>query len=1028
MRQFSITGGVLKRPISVIMVTLIVIGFGIFAFFRLGVSLRPPLNIPILAISVQYQGVAPKDMKQIVVNPIAGAVSSIEGIQEIDSHISKGSAFIILRLYPGTNIRLAEEEARADIGRVRNQLPDEVEDPVIFQFDPNNRPIMHLSLESSTRGLAELHQLGMQFIAPQLERLDGVASADTRGGLTPTIWVNVNPSSLAQYNLVPSDIENALRSNNVEIPIGNIVTPKNSYSVQALSRYQNVGQIKQTIIKMSSTGVPVRVKDVANVVDGFAKITSLVYINGKNTVSIAIHKKSDANTLTVTSAVKTALPSINKSLPAGVLLKVRSSQGKYIRESISNLGETALVALVVVIIVLLIVMGGWRIALIVGAVIPLCVTATFAGMYAIGLTLNIFTISGLALGIGLLIDNAIVVSESIARKLEEGVPKFQAAMEGTNEVIGALLGSTLTTLGIFVPIMSLSGFAGQLFRAFAITICLAVAFSFIAAIILVPVLTLLLVDKHHFENQTPMRRLTKKLQKWYSVSLRWLMFHKWIAVAAVVGLLIGIVVIFRALPTQFFANSDTGSVEADIELPTGTQLTRTAKIMHQFDHELRAMPGVKTVITRIGSQGFHTGTNEGNISIQLVDQSKRKMTTQQFELRLKKMLTKPGVDVNIQTGGQRGFGGGQGGGLRLSIIGPDVTKLQAISDKIIALLKQEPHVISVGTGRTNPTPQLHYLVNRERISRMHSSLFTVANSLKTQVQGTRVGYFQNHNQDERVPIMVRVPEKYFRNKEDLAGLQLIQVGKQRIPITGLGHFIRAKGVNEIQRRNRQTVMDINININGNPQQYRQKILNTVKNNIVLPDGYRFAFTGSAHQARQSQTEIKWAFLFSILLAYMIMAALFENFRDPFVIFFVIPLAFFGALVGLFVTHTALSSVAYIGIFILIGIIINNGIVLVDYIHIYTENNDSTDSMVDSVVEASKRRMRPVLLTAITTICSMIPLAIGLGTGASNWVPLGRAVIGGLFFGAFLTLFIIPAFVMGIKKERREAINKERKAK
>jgi HAE1 family hydrophobic/amphiphilic exporter-1 len=1025
MRQFSLTGGVLKRPISVIMVTLIVIGFGVFSFSRLGVSLRPPLNIPVLAISVDYQGVAPKDMKQIVVNPIAGAVSSIEGIKEIDSYISKGSAFIILRLYPGTNIRLAEEEARADMGRVRNQLPNEVQDPVIFQFDPNNRPIMHLSLKSSTRGLSELHQLGTQFIASQLERIDGVASAETRGGLTPTIWVNIKPSSLAQYNLVPSDIENALRSNNVEVPIGNIVTPKKSFSVEAQSKYQNVDQIRQTIIKMSPTGVPVRVKDVANVENGFAKITSLVYINGKNTVSIAIHKKSDANTLTVATEVKDALPAINKSLPAGVSLEIRSSQGKYIHDSISNLGETALVALVVVILVLLIVMGGWRIALIVGAVIPLCVTATFAGMYAIGLTLNIFTISGLALGIGLLIDNAIVVSESIARKLEEGVQRFQAALEGTNEVIGALLGSTLTTLGIFVPIMSLSGFVGQILFAFAITICIAVACSFIAAIILVPVLTLLLVDKHQFEKQTPMRRLTKKLQEWYTISLRWLMFHKWIAVAFVIGIFIGIVMLFKALPTQFFSNSDTGSVDANIELPTGTELTRTTKVMHQFSRELQAMPVVKTVITSIGSRGFHNGTNVGRISIQLVDQGKRKITTQQFELRLKKMLTSPGVDVTIQANGQRGFGGA-GGGLRLSIIGPDVTRLQAISDKIIALLKHNPNIISVDNGRTKPTPQLHYLVNRERISRMHSSLFTVANSLKTQVQGTRVGYYQD--QDVRVPIMVRVPKKYIHNRVDLANLQLIQVGKQRVPITGLGHFVRAKGVNQIQRRNRQTVLDVNINVKGNLQQYRQKILNTVKKNIILPDGYRFSFTGSAHQARQSQNEIKWAFLFSILLAYMIMAALFENFRDPFVIFFVIPLAFFGALVGLFVTHTALTSVAYIGIFILLGIIINNGIVLVDYIHIYTQDDESSDSFVDRVVEASKRRMRPVLLTAITTICSMIPLAIGLGTGASNWVPLGRAVIGGLFFGTFLTLFIIPAFVMGIKKERREAINKERTSK
>ncbi len=1019
MKQFSITDGVLKRPISVIMVTLIVIGFGVFAFFHLKVTLRPSFNIPVLAISANYQDVAPKDMKQIVVEPLAGAVSSIEGIKEIDSHISKGSAFIILRLYSGTNIRKAAEDARAKIARVRNQLPDEVDNPVIFQFDPENRPIMHLSLESSIRGLDKLRQLGTKFIKPRLERLEGVASADTRGGLDRTIFVNVNPASLAQYNLVPSDIENALRSNNAEVPIGNIVTPKNSFSVQAQSRYQNIDQIRQTIIKMAPDGVPIRIKDVGNIVDGFADINTLVDINGKNTVSIEVHKKSDANTLSVTTAVKDALPTINKSLPAGVTLKVRSSQGKYIHESISNLGETALAALIVVILILIIVMGGWRIALIVGSVIPLCVTASFAGMYAIGLTLNTLTISALALAIGLLVDNAIVVSESIARKLEDGVPKFKAALEGTNEVIGALLGATLTTLGIFVPIMSISGFVGQLFRAFAITICIAVAISFIASIILVPVLTLLLIDKHQFEKETLMRRLTRKLQTWYTASLRWLMFRKWIAVATIIGLLGAIVLLYHYLPAQFLANEDTGSLDVNIELPTGTKLTRTAEVMHQFSHKLRAMPAVKTVITNIGQRGYHRETNVGEINLQLVDQNKRKVTTEDFELRLKKMLTKPGVDVRIRVSGQHGFGGGGGSGIRLSVIGPDVTKLQAISDRIKALLTQDPNVISVDNGRTDPTPQLHYIVDRERISRMHSSLYTIANSLKTQVQGTRVGYFQD--QDERVPINVRVPKKDIRNIEDLAGLQLIQVGNQRIPITGLGHFKRAKGVNQISRRNRQTVMDININVKGNPQEYRQKIMNRVKKNIVLPDGYRYSFTGSAHQARQSQTKIQWALLFSILLTYMIMASLFENFRDPFVIFLTIPLAFFGAFVGLFVTHTAMGSTAFIGIFILVGIIVNNGIVLVDYIHLYTKNNKFSDSILNNVIEASKRRMRPVILTALTTICSMIPLALGIGTGAGNWAPLGRTVIGGLFFGTFLTLFIVPVLVMGISKERRSAI-------
>jgi HAE1 family hydrophobic/amphiphilic exporter-1 len=505
------------------------------------------------------------------------------------------------------------------------------------------------------------------------------------------------------------------------------------------------------------------------------------------------------------------------------------------------------------------------------------------------------------------------------------------------------------------------------------------------------------------------------------------MFRKWIAVVAVIGILVGVVVIYKHLPSEFFSQEDTGSIDVNVELPTGTKLTRTAKVMRQYSHQLQAMPEVKTVITSIGRGGFsRQETNEGELSIQLVDQNKRKISTQALSFRLKKMLEQPGVDVTIRSGGSGGGFGGQGGGIRLSILGSSTSKLQAISDKIKSLLKDDPDIISIDNGRSKPMPQLHYLVDRQRISRMNSTLNTVAQSLKTQIQGTRVGYFQS--EDERIPIRVQAPDSIIRSSQNLADLPLLQVGEQHIPANALGHFESTKGVNEISRRDQQTVLDLNINVKGNPAQLRQKILTKIKQDVILPDGYRYSFTGNTRQSFQIQSQIEWALLFSLLLTYMIMASLFENLRDPFVIFFTIPLAFFGAFAGLFVTKTALASTAFIGIFVLVGIIVNNGIVLVDYIHLYNKNNKYSKSMLNNIIEACRRRMRPILLTALTTICSMIPLALGIGTGASGWSPLGKTVIGGMLFGTILTLFIIPVFVIGIKKERRKAINEENNSK
>ncbi|TYP92514.1 hydrophobic/amphiphilic exporter-1, HAE1 family [Fodinibius salinus] len=1016
MKKFSIAERILNRPISVIMVTLVVIGFGIFSLSNLKITLYPSFNIPILAVQTTYGNVAPKDMQNLVVEPIEGAVSSIEGIDELESNISKGSAFIILRLQEGTDIRRTELKVREEMSRIRNNLPEEASEPIIFQFDPEQFPIMRLSLKAENQGLDKLRQLGIDFIEPRIERLPGVASADTRGGLERKIFINVDPMSLAQHNLVPSDIESVLRSNNVQVPVGDIRTGKNSYSVRAQSMYQDVDEISQTIIKKSENGVPIRMKDVAEVEDSFAEINTLVEINGKNSVSIGVQKKSDANTLDVTSAVVEQLNNINTNLPDGVSLEVLTNDGDNVENSISNLTQSALAALVVVIIVLLIFLGGWRISLVVASSIPVSVTASFAAMYAAGLTLNILTITALALAIGLLVDNAIVVSESIARKLEEGLPKMEAALEGTNEVIGALLGATLTTLGVFIPIIGLSGIQGQFFSQFALTISISVGISFIASIILVPVMVLLFLNENKFQGKSSSSGALQKLENWYEDTLRWVMFHKWTAVVFVMLILGGSYTLFQNLDSNFFPQSDSGRVSISIELPTGTKLVKTAQVMRDFSEEIKNKEPVKTVITQIGQSGFNQRTNEGEITVNLVDLEKRNISTNKFSAQLRQELSSPGVEVNI-----RGQGGGRsfGSGITLSLVGPDIEVLQAISDKIRQTLLKDSKVISVDNGWTEPTPELHYQVNRQRISRMGSSLNEVARSLKSQVQGTRVGFLRQ--QGKEVPIEVRTSKKSLTNREQLFDLELIKTDSQRVPVTALGRFESAKGVNSINRRDGETILDVSVEVDGNAFEYRQKITDIIKEQIVLPEGYRYEFTGGTSDSQEGSNEVLWTLLFAVLLTYMIMASLFENFRDPFIIWFSIPLAFFGALAGLWILQTPLSATAYIGMFMLVGIIVNNGIVLVDYMHLYTKHNEHSDSLFNNVIEACKRRLRPILLTALTTICSMIPLSLSIGTGAEIWAPLARAVIGGLFFGSILTLYILPVFIMGISKKRRKAI-------
>lgn len=1019
MRKISITERILKRPVTAIMMSLLVIGFGIFSLMNLKVTLYPTFNIPVMGVSVNYSDVAPDDMLRLVVEPIEGAIVGVEGVETLESNVRQGGVFMILRLQEGTSIMVTEQKVREAVERIRPQLPQEASEPIIFQFDPERRPIMRISVESDVLGLDELRTLSTEFIEPRFERIPGVASADTRGGLDRNIFVDLRQEDLARHNILPSQVTNSIRSNNIQLPIGNLVANRISYSIRAQSMYSDVEEIAQTIVA-NNEGMPVRVRDVANVRDDYEEIDNIVEINGRNSVTVEVQKQSDANTLDVTLSVIETMSEFSANLPSNVTLQVLNNEGQFIEDSISNLAQSALMALVVVVLILLLFMGGWRIAFVVAMSIPVSLTATFAAMYALDITLNIISITGLALAIGLLVDNSIVVSESIASRLEAGMPRFKAALGGTNEVGGALLGSTLTTIAVFVPILGVSGFAGTVAKDLALTISISIAFSFLASIILIPVLASLVLKREEFNKRSYTLRAIKSLEVNYISTLEWLLKRKYIVIVAVIGIVGGAYYLFSDIQKEFFPQTDEGRFDLDIELPAGTKLATTATVLRDFSDQLLDEQEVKTVINNIGRQGWSTVSNAGTLSITLVDQSDREETTSDIATRLKEKLEEPNINVEIDGlgGGVPGRGWG-GGGIRVSLIGPDVEVLQRLTLELDEAISDDPNIISVSNPRSRPAPELLYRLNRERINRAGFSSTNIAQQLGTQARGSRAGYYRDEGRE--IPIWVQLDRDQFQNRNDLFSLELAQFEEQRVPVLGLGTFTRQEGLNRITRRDRETLLDVTVMVRGDEAEYQQKIVDALENDVVMPDGYRYDFSGSVFQQQESGTEILIALMFAIFLTYMVMASLFENLRDPFIVMFSVPLAFFGSLVFLYLTGTSLSIPAYIGIVILIGIVVNNGIVLVDFIHQNTKGREESIDYLSQFLEACKRRMRPILLTALTTICSMIPLALEFGAGSETWSPLARSVIGGLAFATILTLYVVPAVVVGISKKRRKNV-------
>jgi HAE1 family hydrophobic/amphiphilic exporter-1 len=1002
------------------MITIITIGFGIFSLTNLRVTLNPEINIPILAVSTGYNNVAPEDVDRILVEPLEGALAGIEGVKTLESNISRGNAFLVLELYEGTDIRKTELKVRKAIDQIRDQIPEQAQDPIIFQFDPNTRPIMQLSINSDIRGLDELRNLAVETVEPRLERLVGLASAETQGGLERRIYVDITPMKLAQHKMIPQDIENAIRANNSQMPIGNIVAENISYNVRAQSMYNSIEEIRNTIIKIAENGVPIRVKDVATVTDDFTEVTNFVKVNGRASVSIEIQKNSDANTLDVVNAVKNTVPEINNVLPPGVELRVLSDQGRVIDQSINNLSQSALAALIVVVLVIVIFMGGWRISMIVAVTIPVSIAASFAAMYAIDLSLNTLTISALALAIGLLVDNAIVVTESIARKLEIGLSKYKAALDGTNEVIGALFGSTLTTLGVFIPIIMMTGFQADALREFAYTICFAIGMSFVSSVVIVPVLSAMLLNGDQFNKRNFMFDTISKMERAYSRVLNWFLHHKWIPLTFMIAIISGTVYMYINIEKEGFPETDSGEIDVRISLPEGSKLQKTNAVMEDFYSKISDKEELETIVSSIGRSRWRVQSNRGSFNLSLVPQEQREISTIELAANLRQELTSPGVDVNVSVEGG-GFGGrGWGGGnnrIRLSLIGPEISELTAISDKIETKLLQDPAIVSVDNGRADPTPELHFILDRERINRIGTDIGTVASALRTQTLGNQAGYYRSEGRE--IPIEVRTSKEALKSREELFDLEVAQYEDTRIPVMAVGSFRSVQGVDSYEKRNRETILDVNIQVNGSANEYRAQIENFLQNEIVLPEGYRYDFTGATSIWRQDSSQFQWAGLAAIILMFMIMSSLFENFRDPIVIWLCIPMALFGSLVSLMVLDTALSTTAQVGMFMLVGIIVNNGIVLVDYMHLNTKGMEfdlkRNSDFLNGVLEACTRRMRPILLTAITTICSMIPLSLEIGAGAEIWSPLAKTVIGGLSFGVIFTLFVTPAISVGYKQ-------------
>ena len=1017
----SITERSVARPVTTMMVFLIVITLGSIGFRYLPIDLLPPIEYPQLSVVVNYSNVGPEEMELLVTEQVENALAGVANVEQLRSNSAEGRSWVSLSFAQGTNIDEASNDVRAALDRLRRSLPDDADPPRIWKFDPNDAPIVMIGARSN-RELSDLTRVLEREVAKNFEQIPGVGSIDIWGGVYREIQVDLSRDRLISSRLTAMDVVQAIGRENVTLPGGNVKDGLSDLYVRSVGEYQSVDDIRQTIIT-TVDGAPIRVGDVADVREGYQDIWRYIEIDERPTIRFGIRKQTGANTVAVSREIHREVDRINR-LRSDLELRVITDQSGFIQSSIDNVRNAAVWGGILAIIVLFAFLRNGSTTLIIGISIPISIIATFALLYFGGLTLNLMSFGGLALGVGLIVDNAIVVLENIVRQRQRGKDLNQSALIGTRQVSGAIIASTLTTSVIFLPVLFMQTITGLLFKELALVVVFALFCSLIVALTLVPmmgskILTVKPVDPDP-ARRTRYQRAFERLENSYGNLLQRALRRK-LAIAGSVLVLFGLAVLgFRMLPYELTPQVDADEVRIRMTMPDGTNIA----VVHQYLEELDQV--VQSIIPQDEILYYSKDIRNGNgrIDLTLHPPGERRISSYDLadDIREKLRGVIPGAHISVSARSglwvlRRVFGGGGGGSgedegesLQIQLRGNNLETADEISRQLITVLERIPGVNDVERDRREGNPQQDIRFDREKISRLGLGVNEVARAIQTNVGGSRAGMFRVNG--EEWPITVRLRPEDRLSILDLDNISIRSNEGAILPVSSLVTREFTRTPPSINRVNNQRVTYITANLeSGLALGDAVGMIETELREFPMPDGFSVYFGGEYEEQQRAQRDFLMSIIMALVLIYMVMAAQFERFIDPLIVMFSVPLALIGVVPALMLTGTTLNLQSFMGMVMLIGIVVNNAIVLVDYINLM--RREQKLPLYEAVVEAGKLRLRPIMMTTITTILAMLPLAIGTGTGGEIQASLARVVIGGLSVSALITLIFIPIVYVSV---------------
>lgn len=1005
-----------ERPVTFVMITLIVIGFGLFGLSRLSLNLYPDVSFPTITVYTTYEGVAPEDIETLITRPIEEQVGSVSGLQRIRSLSSQGASVVKLYFNWGTDLFIAEADVRKQIDFARRAIPQDADQPIVFSYDPNQEPVIVLALSSDLRSSSELRTLSTQQVEQRIERVPGIAAAETSGGLERQINIKLRNDQILAYGLDVAAVAARLRQENIQVPAGELIEGRVVYSLRTIGEFQDLEQIRNTVIGLRNE-VPVLLRDVADVEDGVSQPIGNVHVRGEEGLILNLYRQSDVNVVTTAARVILELDKIRAVLPPDVQLEVLTNKADFIRQSLGNLYSTAFQAIILVVLILLLFLQSVRTALIVAISIPVSIISTFSIMDWADVSLNVISLSGLTLAVGMVVDNAVVVLENIFRYREDGYDGKKASVLGAQEVAIPVVVSTLTTLVVLLPILFVPGIAGFLFQDLALTISFALVMSTLAALTVVPLLASTFFSRAEKQASAPVktnrvaRRLRQafdRLDEAYRSTLQKTLRHNKRVIGLAMALFVGTLPLFWTLGGEFFPPVDENVFVLNVKREPGVNLFELQNTFYQVESVIaREVPEARLVVSDYGDKrgvegADNPGGYQGTVRVELVPRSERNRT--QFQIAadvLAALREVPGAEIREVR--QNPLNPEGEDGLVLNLYGFDLETKKRLADGVKEQLLQVDGVVSASTSADEGRPELRIVMDRERIARLGLSTSAVAQALAGAIRGDEATTFVERGVE--YTILVQLDNRDKADSRSIEDIPVRAPDGSYVPLRSLARIERYQGPSNILRVNQERVTEVQADFGAADLKTVTEEARMRLEAVEWPDGYRFEIGGSAEDQAASFGFLLIAFGVASVLAYMIIASQFESLVEPFIIILTVPMAMTGVIVMLFVTGTAVSVTAMIGLILLAGIVVNNGIIMIDYIKVLQARGMPR---LEAVVTGAARRLRPILMTAGTTVLSMVPLALELGSGSETWSPMARAVIGGLTVSTVLMLFVVPS--------------------